>query len=133
MFDKLRARHIDIEKQTVSAMIIVYCRGHGHEQPCSECDALRNYALKRLDRCPYGNEKPACKDCPIHCYKPAMREKIKQVMRYAGPRMLWNYPWLSVRHKLSKLVNQTKVPTIPKRRTIDSSSKSQNPETRLPK
>jgi len=109
MFAKLRARHIEIEKQTVSAMIIVYCRGHGHETPCADCDALQEYALKRLDKCPYGNEKPACKDCPTHCYKPAMREKIRQVMRYAGPRMLWNYPWLSVRHKFSQLLNKPKL------------------------
>ncbi|MBE0663653.1 MAG: nitrous oxide-stimulated promoter family protein [Bacteroidales bacterium] len=108
MLKKLRENYIEIEKQTVSAMITVYCRGHGHELPCAECEALREYALKRLDKCPYGNEKPACKDCPIHCYKPAMREKIKQVMRYSGPRMLWKYPWLSVSHKISQLINKPK-------------------------
>jgi hypothetical protein len=108
MFRKIRNQHIVIEKQTVMAMITVYCRGHGHKLPCAECEALQDYALQRLDKCPYGNEKPACKDCPIHCYKPAMREKIKEVMRYSGPRMLWNYPWLSVRHKFSQWINKSK-------------------------
>jgi hypothetical protein len=106
MFKKLRARHIEIEKQTVSAMIALYCHGNRHELPCAECEALEDYALQRLDKCPYGNEKPSCKDCPIHCYKPAMREKIKEVMRYSGPRMLWKYPWLAVRHKLSQVINK---------------------------
>jgi hypothetical protein len=97
---------IEIEKKTVAAMITVYCRGHHHALPCAECDALKEYALKRLDKCPYGNRKPACKDCPIHCYKPDMREKIRQVMRYSGPRILWNYPWLSIRHKVSQLMTK---------------------------
>jgi hypothetical protein len=109
MLAKLKASHIEIEKQTVSAMIALYCRGHKHEQSCAECAVLHDYALKRLDKCPYGNEKPACKDCPIHCYKPALREKIKQLMRYSGLRMLWNYPWLSIRHKFSQLINKNKM------------------------
>jgi hypothetical protein len=107
MLKKLRARHIEIEKQTVSAMIALYCRGHRHENPCAECEALEDYALQRLDKCPYGNEKPSCKDCPIHCYKSAMREKIKEVMRYSGPRMLWKYPWLSIRYKFSQWINKS--------------------------
>ena len=39
-----------------------------------EYDNLYAYAVKRLDRCVFGAEKPACKQCPVHCYQPAKRE-----------------------------------------------------------
>lgn len=97
---------IAIEKKTVQAMIRIYCRDHKHVQPCASCQALEEYALKRLDRCPFGEEKPACKDCTVHCYKPAMREDIRKVMRYAGPRMLWHHPWLSIAYSWKKLINR---------------------------
>ena len=60
-------------------------------------EALFAYAQKRLDKCVFG-EKPACKQCPVHCYQPAKREEMKQIMRWAGPRMLWRHPILTVRH-----------------------------------
>jgi hypothetical protein len=34
----------------------------------------------------------------MHCYKPAMREKIKDVMRYSGPRMSYRHPLLALFH-----------------------------------
>ena len=90
------------EKQTVEAMIGIYCRGHhgpeGEGALCSDCEALRDYALSRLGRCPFGEEKPKCSDCHVHCYKPAMRERIREVMKYAGPRMLLRHPVLAIKH-----------------------------------
>jgi hypothetical protein len=90
------------EKQTVAAMIDLYCHDqHGANGAlCPECGALHDYAMQRLDRCPFGEEKSTCADCTIHCYKPAMRERIRVVMRYAGPRMIWRHPLLAVRHVL---------------------------------
>ena len=55
---------------------------------CDACAALLDYAKARLARCPYGEDKPTCRQCQIHCYKPAERERVKEVMRYAGPRLL---------------------------------------------
>lgn len=54
--------------------------------------------MVRLDRCKFGNEKPTCKKCPIHCYKPDMREKMRAVMRWAGPRMMLYHPKEAIRH-----------------------------------
>jgi hypothetical protein len=89
------------EKQTMDAMIRIYCRDkHRGEVPCAACSELRNYAHCRLDRCPYGERKPTCVNCPIHCYRPAMRDRVKEVMRHAGPRMLLRHPILAVRHLL---------------------------------
>lgn len=83
------------------AMIRLYCRArHGGRELCTECRALAEYAGSRLDRCPFGEGKPTCVDCPVHCYAPAMRERIREVMRWAGPRMLWRHPVLAIRHLL---------------------------------
>ncbi|HPC81737.1 MAG TPA: nitrous oxide-stimulated promoter family protein [Thermoanaerobaculaceae bacterium] len=92
---------LDRERRTVLAMIRLYCRArHGGPEPCGECRALGEYAAGRLARCPFSEDKPTCADCPVHCYAPAMRERIREVMRWAGPRMLWRHPILAVRHLL---------------------------------
>jgi hypothetical protein len=90
------------EKRTITAMIRIYCRGRHRSdgELCAECDALRQYAMRRLDRCPFGPDKPTCAKCPVHCYKPQMREHVREVMRFAGPRMLQRHPVLAVRHQM---------------------------------
>ena len=92
---------IDREKRTVSAMVAVYCRRqHGGMSLCSECGGLLEYAVQRLEKCRFQEGKTTCARCPVHCYKPAMRERIKGVMRYAGPRMLYHHPLMALRHLL---------------------------------
>ena len=89
------------EKLLVSEMIALYCRKQ-HNTPkghlCPECQELHDYALARIDRCPFMETKTFCSACKVHCYKPEMREKIRAVMRWAGPRMLPVHPVLSIRH-----------------------------------
>lgn len=92
-------RVIAREKKTVQAMVRIYCADHhGTAGLCASCSELLEYSHQRLDRCPYGDEKPTCKECPVHCYKPDRRSEMRDVMRYAGPRMLWRHPWLAVVH-----------------------------------
>lgn len=88
------------EKKIVTRMVSIYCRSaHGSKaQLCNECNALLTYAHQRLEHCPFGEEKPTCASCPIHCYKSGMRLKIKEVMRIAGPRMLFLHPIDAVKH-----------------------------------
>ena len=92
------------ERKTIETMVALYCRDFHSPAGglCPECDELRAYALLRLERCPYGDGKPTCAKCAIHCYKPAARERIREVMRYAGPRMLLHRPILTVRHMLAE-------------------------------
>ncbi len=93
------------EKKTVQKMIHLYCRkNHKPEGTlCPACQDLLDYAIFRMDHCPYEEEKPTCANCPIHCYRPDMREKIRQVMRYAGPRMLLYHPLLTIQHLMDGL------------------------------
>ena len=92
----------DRERKTLKAMTALYCRDHHKPQAglCADCAALQEYALARLERCTFGADKPKCSACPVHCYKPAMREAIRVVMRYAGPRMLVRYPVLALGHAI---------------------------------
>lgn len=95
---------IEKEKQTVERMIKLYCRHkEGNRVLCNSCKELKEYAFARLDKCPFGDAKGSCKRCKIHCYKPDMRERVQEVMRYAGPRMLFLYPIDAIRHLISEI------------------------------
>ncbi|MCX6246388.1 MAG: nitrous oxide-stimulated promoter family protein [Bacteroidetes bacterium] len=88
-----------IEKKTLTAMIKIYCESvHGRKALCDDCRNLQDYALQRIERCVYGNDKPACKNCPVHCYKPKRKEEIRNVMRFSGPKMVYRHPVLAVTH-----------------------------------
>jgi hypothetical protein len=93
-------RPLDREWRTIAAMIRSYCRDHHAAGAglCLECQGLLDYAAVRLERCRFGLDKPVCVKCPVHCYQRARREQVRVVMRYAGPRMLWQHPILSLRH-----------------------------------
>ena len=87
------------EKETVSLMIRLYCRkNHGGNELCPECAALDAYARQRSDKCPFMETKTFCSNCKVHCYKKDMREKIREVMRFSGPRMIFHHPVMAIRH-----------------------------------
>jgi hypothetical protein len=92
---------IEREAETLRTMIGIYCK-QKHRQPelCDECRELLAYAEQRLSKCPFTPDKPFCKNCTIHCYKPQAREEIRRVMRFAGPRMIFHNPWLTIKHVL---------------------------------
>lgn len=90
------------EQETVSFMIRLYCRkNHGGKPLCPECTALEAYARLRSEKCPFMEEKTFCSNCRVHCYKPEMREKIRAVMAFSGPRMLLYHPIMAIRHGIS--------------------------------
>ena len=105
------------EAEMVSQMIALYCRGNHADRPhaesgvtakvgrhtvelCEECAELHDYACLRVQRCPQMATKTFCSVCPTHCYKPAMREKIRVVMRWSGPRMLRYRPVKAMEHAI---------------------------------
>jgi len=95
-------------------MVLIYCRAHHRgSAPCPDCAALLAYANRRLERCLFGDAKPTCANCVVHCYRADMREHIREVMRWAGPRMLWRRPVLGIRHLLD---GRRPSPALPGRR-----------------
>lgn len=92
------------EKQMIKQMINLYCRKKHHQkQLCYECQALLDYANMRIDCCPFIETKTFCSACKVHCYQKAYRDKIREVMRFAGPRMLFVHPILATKHLLITL------------------------------
>ena len=87
-------KRIEEEKVVVRLMIRMYCRRHeGNRTLCPKCRELTDY----------GSRKPTCKKCPVHCYKPEMKERIRTIMRWAGPRMIIYHPVAAIRHLLREL------------------------------
>lgn len=98
---------MDRETETIQLMIELYCKNHHSRAAiCEDCKKLADYAAQRIEKCPFGVDKPACSDCTVHCFKPDMRAKIREVMRYAGPRMTWRHPLLALKHLQRKLKNR---------------------------
>lgn len=98
------SNRIEREKRTVGIMIKMYC-DNNHDKIgsiCSECNELTEFANERINRCVFQNDKPVCSECKIYCYRQDMRDKIKTVMRYAGPRMIFHHPIIGIRHLIDK-------------------------------
>jgi predicted amidophosphoribosyltransferase len=106
------------ERNTLRAMIVIYCRGQHQSSGvlCEECEKLFEYAMQRIDKCLFKVDKPTCAQCTIHCYKPAMREQVRLVMRYSGPRMLLYHPLLTMLHYLDSIKVREKKPSPEPRR-----------------
>lgn len=93
------------EKKLVSQMIALYCKKKHHTRDglCPECAALEAYARQRSKKCPFMETKTFCSNCPVHCYKADMREKIRKVMAFSGPWMLLYHPVTAIRHVLETI------------------------------
>ncbi len=88
------------EFKTIAAMVNIYCKAH-HESkdiPCHDCYELLLYAKKRLLNCPFQEHKPTCGKCTVHCYKKDMQSRVKTVMKFAGPKMLFLHPIMALKH-----------------------------------
>ena len=103
------------EQYVVDEMIRLYCRKNHTESDrqgesmCPDCRSLSEYAKLRSQNCPFMEEKTFCSNCKVHCYKPEMREKIRQVMRFSGPRMLLYHPILAIWHLICSFSEKRKV------------------------
>lgn len=97
------------ERRVVRDMIALYCRNnHGTKELCDECRELAEYADSRTLKCPFMAEKSFCSQCKVHCYSPQMREKIRTVMRYSGPRMISHHPIDAIRHLYYRCIEKLK-------------------------
>jgi hypothetical protein len=116
--DRARYPRLARELATLRAMAGIYCRdrhrgrGARRGELCTDCRTLMDYATRRLDRCVFGEDKPTCANCQVHCYGAAMREEVRVMMRYAGPRMMWRHPWLAIAHLVD---GRRKAPALPRK------------------
>lgn len=107
---KTKNSRLHREKNTIGAMIKIYCKGNHKVKDglCGDCRELLHYAAKRIEGCKFGEKKPVCARCGVHCYKKEMRAQIVRVMRYSGPRMLVKHPFLTIRHVMDSIIKTKK-------------------------
>lgn len=88
------------EQKTMQLMVDIYCKNNHQSSGinCSECRQLQEYARYRLEKCPYQERKTTCANCPTHCYKKSMRDQMREVMAFSGPRMVWRHPGYTLLH-----------------------------------
>lgn len=98
------------EKMLLKQMIEIYCRKKHNckDVLCDECQELLNYANSKIEKCPFMETKTFCSNCKVHCYEKDMREKIKMVMRFSGPRIIFHYPILVIKHAILSLYKKLK-------------------------
>ena len=95
------------EQEIVEQMVHLSCRQkEGHTDLCPDCNKLLQYAHARLACCPFGEKNTTCRLCPVHCYKPDMRKKMQEVMRFAGPRMILYHPVAAIQHLLQEFFHK---------------------------
>ena len=97
-------KRLQRERRTIEKMVLMYChlKHFTSKKLCPECEELLQYALSKIDRCIFGDSKPACSECRVHCYAHDKREKIRVIMRYAGPKMIYYHPYLGTMHFVDK-------------------------------
>jgi len=90
---------IENEKHIMEFMVRLYfSKKEKNKELCNSCKELIEYSKKRSDNCPYKENKPSCKRCPKHCYKKEYRDRIRKVMRYSAPRIIFHNPKEFFRH-----------------------------------
>eukprot|EP00727_Mastigamoeba_balamuthi_P000950 m51a1_g10852 hypothetical protein (146) ;mRNA; r:15944-16381 len=104
---RLADRHVEREARTLGLMVRLYCRAHhagsspgAGDALCPDCAEVLAFARARLRACPYGERKPVCALCRVHCWRarPEVRQRVAAVMWYSGPRLLLCAPWLALNH-----------------------------------
>jgi len=103
--DKKVVTKIRQEQATISRMLRIYCRAQHRTTAdlCPQCQELESYAHARLERCLFMPEKPTCANCPVHCYQEPFRQKMREVMRFAGPKLIFQDPIAAMRHLAAML------------------------------
>lgn len=104
-------KHFNKEVKVIPEMIKIYCHGKHKTKKgelCKDCQELTYYSLFRLDKCPFKKNKNFCSFCKIHCYKEDMRKKMKEVMRYSGPRIIFKHPIFAISHVIEGIKHKRK-------------------------
>lgn len=97
------------EQELLTLMIGIYCKKkHRSKTLCDDCTALLDYAKLRAEKCPFQETKTFCSNCKVHCYRPLEREKIRNVMKFAGPWMLIYNPPLAIKHVVETIKHKRK-------------------------
>lgn len=97
------------EKKLIREMIGLYCNhshGSGKRTLCPDCQMVLEYSLTRIDSCPHKDTKTFCSVCKTKCYTREYREKIREVMRFSGPRIVLIHPVMLISHMVCSITSR---------------------------
>lgn len=103
---RLMMNHKDLDILTLKALFPIYCRKYHNSKKtklCDSCKAELEYAIHKTEICPDKDQGKTCSECKVHCFESEHRERIKEIMRFAGPRLIWSHPLLAIRYLSLKL------------------------------
>ena len=97
---------LEKDRKTLEAIGRIYCRGNHDaskdaEGLCAECRETVDVTLGRTAVCPYGHAGN-CQDCDIHCQRGDAQRRIREMMRYAAPRMAFRHPIMTAEYLRKK-------------------------------
>jgi len=102
--NQIKQKNISKEKKTFDKMLKIYCKKkHKSKVFCHECLEIQKYVYERIERCPFILDKPFCAHCKVHCYQKQMREKVIEIMKFSGPKMIFRAPILSIKHVIGHI------------------------------
>lgn len=96
------------DMRTLEAMGRMYCKKfHVHAVKddaglCPECRETVEATARRTQMCPF-NHEGNCQDCPIKCQRGDAQDRIKAIMSYSAPRMLFVHPIMTGRYLQRKI------------------------------
>ena len=101
------------DRKILEAMGRIFCKAHhsGEKDPyglCPSCRETVEATLVRTAVCPYGHEGN-CQDCDIHCQRGEAQERIREIMRYAAPRMVFRHPLMTAEYLRRKAAKRKRL------------------------
>ena len=107
MVNNTNKQRVERDRRTLAAIGSIYCKGnHPSAQRdetgmCPECRAVIEATAQRAEACPFGHEGN-CQDCSVRCQRGEAQVRIKQIMRYAAPRMAFRHPLMTLEYLRKK-------------------------------
>jgi hypothetical protein len=98
------------EKRIIAKMIKIYCgKKHKSDGLCSDCSNLLVYCENKINSCRWIKNKPNCSSCTTVCFSKENREKLRNIMRFSGPRLLYLDPAALFLWIFRKLFNKREI------------------------
>lgn len=102
--------HLEKDRATLEAMGRIFCKAH-HPGPkdasglCVSCRGTVDVSLAHTESCPHGHVGN-CQDCATHCQRGENRERIREIMRFAAPRMAFCHPLMAIDYLRKKVTKR---------------------------
>ena len=101
------------DRKVLEAMSRMFCKAHHIDEKdscglCPSCRETVEATLVRTATCPYGHEGN-CQDCDTHCQRGEAQECIREIMRYAAPRMALCHPLMTAEYLRRKAVKRKRL------------------------